>query len=51
MGTEFLSPKMTYHSVLNPNKNPEQFVIIEEKWSGKFEEEDITRIFNPNNYL
>lgn len=51
MGTEFLSPKMTYHSVLNPNKNPEQFVIIEEKWSGKFEEEDINRIFNPNNYL
>jgi len=49
-GAEFLSPKMTYHSVLNPNKNPEQFVIIEERWSGKFDEEDITRVFNPNNY-
>ncbi|NVM19745.1 MAG: hypothetical protein HWN80_18735 [Candidatus Lokiarchaeota archaeon] len=49
-GTEFLNAKMTYHSVLNPNKNPEQFVIIEEKWSGKFDEEDITRVFNPNNY-
>jgi len=49
-GTEFLNPKMTYHSVLNPNKNPEHFVVIEERWSGEFDEEDITRIFNPNNY-
>lgn len=49
-GTEFVSPKMTYHSVLNPNKDPEEFVIIEERWSGEFDEEDITRIFNPNNY-
>jgi mannose-6-phosphate isomerase-like protein (cupin superfamily) len=49
-GTEFLNTKMTYHSALNPNKNPEQFVIIEEKWAGKFDEEDITRVFNPNNY-
>ncbi|MHA2289127.1 MAG: hypothetical protein ACXABG_10105 [Promethearchaeota archaeon] len=49
-GTEFLSPKMTFHSVLNPSKNPEEFVIIEERWSGKFDEEDITRVFNPNNY-
>jgi len=49
-GTEFLNAKMTYHSVLNPNKNPEQFIIIEEKWRGKFDEEDITRVFNPNNY-
>ncbi|MFX0074684.1 MAG: hypothetical protein ACFE96_04545 [Candidatus Hermodarchaeota archaeon] len=49
-GTEFLSPKLTYHSVLNPNKNPEQFVIIEERWSGNFDEEDITRVYNPNNY-
>jgi mannose-6-phosphate isomerase-like protein (cupin superfamily) len=49
-GTEFLSPKMTYHSVINPNKNPKEFVIIEERWSGKFDEDDITRVFNPNNY-
>jgi mannose-6-phosphate isomerase-like protein (cupin superfamily) len=49
-GTEFSSPKMTLHSILNPNKNPEEFVIIEERWSGKFDEEDITRVFNPNNY-
>lgn len=49
-GTKFLNAKKTYHSVLNPNRNPEQFVIIEEKWSGKFDEDDITRAFNPNNY-
>lgn len=49
-GTEFLNPKMTYHSVINPNKNLKEFVIIEERWSGKFDEDDITRIFNPNNY-
>jgi len=49
-GTKFLNSKKTYHSVLNPNRNPEQFVIIEEKWSGKFDEDDITRAFNPNNY-
>ena len=49
-GTEIFNEKMMYHSVLNPNKNPEQFVIVEEKWSGKFDEEDITRVFNPNNY-
>ena len=48
--TEFLNSKMTYHSVINPNNNPEQFVLIEEKWSGKFDEEDIIRAFNPNNY-
>jgi len=34
----------------NPNNNLEQFVLIEEKWSGKFDEEDIIRAFNPNNY-
>jgi mannose-6-phosphate isomerase-like protein (cupin superfamily) len=49
-GTEFLNAKMTYHSVINPNNNPDQFVLIEEKWSGKFDEEDIIRAFNPNNY-
>ena len=49
-GTEFLNAKMTYHSVINPNNNPEQYVLIEEKWSGEFDEEDIIRAFNPNNY-
>jgi len=39
-----------YHSVIHPNKNPEDFVLIKEEWSGIFEEEDIIRLFNPNNF-
>ena len=49
-GTKFLNAKMMYHSILNPNNDPEQFVVVEERWSGKFKEEDIVRVFNPNNY-
>ena len=49
-GTKFLNDKLMYHSILNPNNDPEQFVIVEERWSGKFNEEDIVRVFNPNNY-
>ena len=49
-GTKFVNAKMMYHSILNPNNDPEQFVIVEERWSGKFKEEDIVRVFNPNNY-
>jgi mannose-6-phosphate isomerase-like protein (cupin superfamily) len=48
--TKFINDKMMYHSILNPNSDPEQFVIVEERWSGKFNEEDIVRAFNPNNY-
>ena len=49
-GTKFINDKMIYHSILNPNNDPEQFVIVEERWSGKFNEEDIVRAYNPNNY-
>ena len=49
-GTKFVNDKMMYHSILNPNNDPEQFVIVEERWSGKFNEEDIVRVYNPNNY-
>lgn len=49
-GTKFVNDKMMYHSILNPNNDPEQFVIVEERWSGKFDEEDIVRVYNPNNY-
>ncbi|MHA1458734.1 MAG: hypothetical protein ACTSQR_03625 [Promethearchaeota archaeon] len=48
--TKFLNDKLMYHSILNPNSNPEQFVIVEERWSGNFNEEDIVRVYNPNNY-
>lgn len=49
-GTKFINDKMMYHSILNSNNEPEQFVIVEERWSGKFNEEDIVRVYNPNNY-
>jgi mannose-6-phosphate isomerase-like protein (cupin superfamily) len=46
--TKFEIPIGTYHSVINPNSD--KFVIIRESWSGYFDEEDINRAFNPNNY-
>jgi mannose-6-phosphate isomerase-like protein (cupin superfamily) len=49
-GTEFTNSKMKYHSIINPNMNPKDFIILKEKWSGNFDEEDIERIYNPNNY-
>ncbi|MFX0040034.1 MAG: hypothetical protein ACFFCY_11350 [Promethearchaeota archaeon] len=49
-GTIFHNPINAYHSVFNPNKEKDEFVIIKEKWNGNFDEEDIRRIFNPNQY-
>ncbi|MFX1596271.1 MAG: hypothetical protein ACFFBK_09425, partial [Promethearchaeota archaeon] len=46
----FKNPTNTYHSIINPNKIVNKFVIIKEKWDGKFDENDIERIFNPNHY-
>ncbi|MFX1338158.1 MAG: hypothetical protein ACFFDK_06090 [Promethearchaeota archaeon] len=46
--TKFEIPKNTIHSVINPNVD--KFVILKEQWSGYFDEEDIKRLFNPNNY-
>ncbi|MFX0034977.1 MAG: hypothetical protein ACFE9I_04965 [Candidatus Hermodarchaeota archaeon] len=48
--TTFKNPINTYHSIINPNKAENKFVIIKEKWDGKFNENDIERIFNPNHY-
>jgi len=45
---KFEIPKNTIHSVINPNID--KFVILKEQWSGSFDEEDIKRVFNPNNY-
>ncbi len=41
-------PKNTYHTIINPNL--EKFVMIKEDWNGKFDEEDVIRVFNPNHY-
>jgi len=49
-GTHIKNPVGTYHSIINPNTQKDQYVAIEERWSGNFDEEDIKRVFNPNNY-
>lgn len=46
---KFEIPINTLHSVINPNVD--KFVILKEQWSGYFDEEDIKRVFNPNNYI
>ncbi|MHA2269268.1 MAG: hypothetical protein ACXAB8_15830, partial [Promethearchaeota archaeon] len=48
--TKFKNKINTFHSVINPNKEQDSFVIIKERWDGKFDENDINRIFNPNQY-
>jgi len=49
-GIKFQNPRNTYHSIINPNKEKNKFALLKEKWSGKFDENDIERIFNPNHY-
>ena len=46
--TKFEIPSGTFHSVINPNLD--KFVLFKERWSGHFDEEDISRVFNPNHY-
>ena len=50
IGSEFSTPKKSFHSVINPSKIQDDFVIIKETWTGDFDEKDIKRIFNPNHY-
>ena len=49
-GSEFSTPKKSLHSVINPSKKQDDYVIIKETWTGNFNENDIKRIFNPNHY-
>ena len=49
-GGMFENSVNSYHSVINPNKDKDKFVIIKERWSGTFDEDDIIRVFNPNKY-
>ncbi|MFW9989314.1 MAG: hypothetical protein ACFFC3_11715 [Candidatus Odinarchaeota archaeon] len=44
------NPINTYHSIINPNKEEDNFVLIKERWNGDFDESDIDRVFNPNQY-
>ncbi|MFX1386776.1 MAG: hypothetical protein ACFE9M_06130 [Promethearchaeota archaeon] len=50
-GKTFQNPINTYHSIINPNKEKYEFVVIKESWNGKFDENDIKRVFNPNYYM
>ena len=49
-GIKFKTPKNTYHSIINVNVDINDFVIVKEEWQGRFDENDINRIFNPNRY-
>lgn len=49
-GSVFHNPANTYHTIINPNKKVGKFIIVKEKWEGKFDENDIERVFNPNDY-
>ncbi|MHA1727286.1 MAG: hypothetical protein ACTSWY_00980 [Promethearchaeota archaeon] len=43
----FKIPVGTIHTIINPT---DKWILIKEKYKGKFDEEDIIRIFNPNHY-
>jgi mannose-6-phosphate isomerase-like protein (cupin superfamily) len=49
-GTHFEIPINTFHTVINPNKEEGDYVVLKERWAGDFDEGDITRVFNPNHY-
>jgi len=48
--SKFENSVNSYHSVINSNRDKDKFVIIKERWSGSFDEDDIIRVFNPNNF-
>ena len=49
-GLIYQNPINTYHSIINPNKEKNKYVMIKERWKGDFDEYDIDRVFNPNHY-
>lgn len=48
VGKKFAIPFGAIHTVINPSK--EEWVLIKESYKGHFDEEDIVRVFNPNQY-
>lgn len=46
-GDEFQHPVGGIHTIINPT---EEWISITETYKGDFDEEDIVRVFNPNNY-
>ena len=49
-GTKFDIPVGTLHTIINPNQEEDEWVVLKETFSGTFDEMDITRGFNPNKY-
>ncbi|QEE15364.1 hypothetical protein DSAG12_01189 [Promethearchaeum syntrophicum] len=47
--SQFDIPLGAFHTVINPSNS--EWVLIKESCRGKFDEEDIVRIFNPNHYF
>ena len=47
-GTQFDIPLGAVHTVINPSDS--EWVLIRESITGKFDEGDIVRVFNPNHY-
>lgn len=44
----FTIPVGTLHTIINPH--PDRIVFLEERYEGTFDEADITRVYNPNQY-
>jgi mannose-6-phosphate isomerase-like protein (cupin superfamily) len=51
VGKKFAIPFGAMHTVINPNKEKDEWVLIKETYKGHFDEEDIVRVFNPNHYF
>jgi len=48
INSQFDIPLGAVHTVINPSDS--EWVLIKESYTGKFDEEDIVRVFNPNHY-
>jgi mannose-6-phosphate isomerase-like protein (cupin superfamily) len=48
-GTKFAIPFGEIHTIINSSKD--KWVLIKESYKGTFDEEDIIRVYNPNNYI
>ncbi|MFX1236541.1 MAG: hypothetical protein ACFFAS_11470 [Promethearchaeota archaeon] len=47
-GSKFEIQKKAVHTIINTNAS--EYVLLKEQWDGEFNEADIYRLFNPNNY-
>jgi mannose-6-phosphate isomerase-like protein (cupin superfamily) len=47
-GQKFSMSLGSMHTVINPSES--EWVLLKEEYAGQFDEKDIVRVFNPNNY-